>query len=564
MQGRPRFNFWLSGSARGALLCVCGANAAWGAPPPDAGQLLQQTAPAPALPNSDPKVTPRPQMQAPAQSSDAVYRAQVTSFRITGNAAFSAAVLEGLLSDGRGKPLTLADMNTYADRITQYYRNHGFLVARAYIPQQDIAGGVLQIAVLEGRLAAVNLDNRSRTAARAIQPYLSVLGTGAPVQAPALEQQLLLISDLPGVLVTSVIKPGREVGDSELDVQTSDGPRVVGDVDADNYGIRATGEFRVGGTLNVNGPLEFGDLLSLDAETSGSRFKYAHGEYSLPVGGYGTRVGLSGAHLSYALGDIYEDLQAHGTANVGGVFVNQSLWRGYQYNIRASGGFDVDKLHDVIGSVGLTTDKTVREFTLGLSGDGHDRFAGGGANAWSAKVITGKLDIDGDAAVLDAGPTGNQAGGDFTKFNGYAIRLQALPHQFSAYVALSGQAASKNLDSSQKFSLGGPYAVRAYQQGEGSADEAWLATAELRYDLAPVPGLQLVSFFDAGEAVQERHPQAVVTGNTEHLSGAGVAATWALAGRFRVGTFAAWRTGDAPVTDRDRSPRVGAQAVFSF
>jgi hemolysin activation/secretion protein len=547
----------------GALLCLCTGNAAWSAPP-DAGQLLQQTAPVPTLPGTDPQVAPRPQGRATDESRGTATSVQVNAFRITGNAAFNAAVLEGLLSDGRGRQLTLPEMNRYADRITQYYREHGFLVARAYIPQQDMAGGVLQIAVLEGRLSKVNLDNRSRTASHAIQPYLSALGTGEPVQAPALEQQLLLISDLPGVLVASVIKPGRDVGESELDVQTSDGPRLVGDLDTDNYGIRATGQFRIGGTLNINGPLAFGDLLSVDAETSGSRFQYAHGEYSLPVGGYGTRVGLSGAHLSYALGDIYEDLQAHGSAIIGGAFVNQSLWRGYQYNVRASGGFDIDKLHDAIGGVGVITDKTVREFTAAVSGDGHDRWAGGGTSAWSAKLSTGKLAIDGAAAVLDAGPTGGQTAGSFTKFNGYAIRLQALPHQLSAYVSLSGQAASRNLDSSQKFSLGGPYAVRAYQQGEGAADEAWLATAELRYDVAPVPGLQVLSFFDGGEAVQERHPRAIVTGNTAHLSGAGVASTWTLAGRFRVGIFAAWRTGDAPVTDRDRSPRVGAQGAFNF
>lgn len=563
MLGRPGFRFWVPGLSSGAIFYLCTGNAAWSAPP-DAGQLLQQTAPVPALPGADPKVAPRSQGRAPEDSGGAAYSVQVNAFRITGNAAFSATVLEGLLSDGRGRQLTLPDMNRYADRITQYYREHGFLVARAYIPQQDMAGGVLQIAVLEGRLSKVNLDNRSRTASRAIQPYLSALGTGEAVQAPALEQQLLLISDLPGVLVASVIKPGRDVGESELDVQTSDGARVAGDVDADNYGIRATGEFRLGGTLNVNGPLAFGDLLSMDAETSGSRFKYAHGEYSVPVGGYGTRVGLSGAHLSYALGDIYQDLQAHGSADIGGAFVNQSLWRGYLYNVRVSGGFDIDKLHDAIGSVGETTDKTVREFTAAISGDGHDGWAGGGTSAWSAKLSTGKLDIDGAAAVLDAGPTGDQTGGGFTKFNGYVIRLQALPHQFSAYFSLSGQAASRNLDSSQKFSLGGPYAVRAYQQGEGSADEAWLATAELRYALAAVPGLQVLSFFDGGEAVQERHPQAMVTGNTVHLSGAGVASSWTLAGRFRVGTFAAWRTGDAPVTDRDRSPRVGAQGAFNF
>jgi hemolysin activation/secretion protein len=496
-------------------------------------------------------------------AGDNTYKIKVEAFVITGNTAFSSSTLEPLLRSGIGSELTLAEMNGYADRVTQFYRDHGYLVARAYIPQQDIAGGKLLIAVMEGRLSATTLDNRSRTASRAIQPFVTALGTGHAVEAPALEQQLLLISDLPGVIVSSVIKPGANVGDSALEVTTTDGPRAVGDASVDNYGVRATGQVRGGGSLNVNGPLNLGDLLSLDAETSGHDFQYEHGEYSIPVNGYGTRVGLSGAHLSYALGEIYEDLRAHGTANVGGIFVNQSLLRGYQYNVRAFAGIDINKLHDAIDSADVTTDKTVRTFTLGMSGDGHDRFVGGGATSWSLKVLTGRLDIDGAAAAQDEGPTGDQTDGSFAKLDGYAIRLQALPHQWSAYVALSGQAASKNLDSSQKFSLGGPFAVRAYQQGEGSADEAWLATLELRYDL-PIPGLQLATFYDGGVATQERHPQAAVIDNTEHLSGAGLGANWVVAGRFRLAAFTAWRTGDAPVTDRDRKPRVGAQAVISF
>ena len=40
---------------------------------------------------------------------------------------------------------------------------------------------------------------------------------------------------------------------------------------------------------------------------------------------------------------------------------------------------------------------------------------------------------------------------------------------------------TKNLDSSEQFSLGGPYGVRAYANGSSSGDSGWQASLELRY-----------------------------------------------------------------------------------
>jgi hemolysin activation/secretion protein len=60
-----------------------------------------------------------------------------------------------------------------------------------------------------------------------------------------------------------------------------------------------------------------------------------------------------------------------------------------------------------------------------------------------------------------------------------------LPGGFTLYASFSGQRASKNLDSSEEFFLGGPNGVRAYPQGEGAGDEGWLSRLELRHGAGP-------------------------------------------------------------------------------
>ena len=60
-------------------------------------------------------------------------------------------------------------------------------------------------------------------------------------------------------------------------------------------------------------------------------------------------------------------------------------------------------------------------------------------------------------------------------------RLQALPAGFSLNLQWRGQWTNNNLDSSEKFSLGGPYGVRAYATAEAMGDRGWLGSVELRY-----------------------------------------------------------------------------------
>ena len=79
--------------------------------------------------------------------------------------------------------------------------------------------------------------------------------------------------------------------------------------------------------------------------------------------------------------------------------------------------------------------------------------------------------------------------------------LQKLPGALSLWASLSGQMAQKNLDSSEKFILGGPNGVRAYSGSEGSGDDGWLGTLEVRYDMPGGTALgqaQLFGFYDTG------------------------------------------------------------------
>jgi hemolysin activation/secretion protein len=77
-----------------------------------------------------------------------------------------------------------------------------------------------------------------------------------------------------------------------------------------------------------------------------------------------------------------------------------------------------------------------------------------------------------------------------------------LTDKTSFYVAASGQFASKNLDSSEKFFLGGPYGVRAYPSNEGSGSEGKMLNVELRYQVAEQ--ITVAAFYDWGQITQNK------------------------------------------------------------
>lgn len=113
-----------------------------------------------------------------------------------------------------------------------------------------------------------------------------------------------------------------------------------------------------------------------------------------------------------------------------------------------------------------------------------------------------------------------------------------------------------NLDSSEKFSVGGPYGVRAYAPGSGNGDLGWQASMELRYALRP--GWQLSTFVDQGQARLNRQPWTTEK-NRVHMSAAGSSLTWG-GTNHQIGLTAAWPlAGSGLGSDTDKSPEFGCR-----
>lgn len=493
-------------------------------------------------------------------------RITVRTLRVTGASVFAESDLLALTGFRPDSELTLADLQAMVARITGHYRRNGFFVAQAYLPAQDIKDGAVTIALSEGRYGSVDLRNQTTISDRRLGRMLEGLNSGDVISTAPLESRLLLLSDVRGANVRSTLVPGASPGTSDLVVEVTPGRAVSGSVDADNAGNPYTGSNRIGATVDFNNPLGLGDVASLRVLTSGQGLKYGRASYQLPVGSI--EVGAAYSRLDYSLGKQFQTLGANGTAEIASVYARHAVFRSRNASLYLQIEFDAKKFQDRVDSTSSRTDKKSKVVMASVYGDYRDALGQGGFSTFALTLASGSLDI-GTPAALAADNGTARASGRFQKLSFSASHLQRLDGPLSVYAGINGQAASKNLDVSEKMELGGMNAVRAYPEGEAYADEGYIASVEARVDLPKfslqMPGqMQVVGFVDTGRVMLDKNPW-VGGENQRTLSAAGVGLVWSDPGNFMVRNYYAQKLGHAAATSyADHKGRFWIQAVKYF
>jgi hemolysin activation/secretion protein len=550
-------------SAITLCLCALGGPVLAQGVAPDSGQVLRdlQQRPPQTMPAS-----PQPQRIQETEGTSPADARKVTvkSIRITGNQELSTAELMPLVAGLEGQEMPLSRVQAAARRISRYYREKGFPVARAYLPEQDITDGAITIAVMEGRISSHRVTNKSLLSDARVNDYLADVKDGDIVRGAEIDRRLLLLQDTPGVGASrATLQPGASVGTSELLVEVDPSAPYSANVALDNHGSRYTGVYRASGSFTLASPLKFGDQLGFSALTSGEGLRFGRLAYQMPIGSSGLRVGAAYFDVRYRLGREFAALLAHGTASSTSVYASYPLVRSQSTNLNATLSHEDKKTVDYVDSTATVTRKKVKINSLGLTGSLQDSMGGGGFNNLELTLVSGQLDIQSPAALaIDAASA--RSNGSYGKFSWSLSRLQRISDQAQVWFILTGQQANKNLDSSEKFSLGGPTSIRAYPTGEASGDEGYRGTVEVRHSLAQ--SVQGSVFYDFGSVKINKTPFAA-TANTRRLAGAGFGAT-AVWDKVQVKASLAWRTsGGAPVSipaSAVKSPTLWLQAGVEF
>ncbi|WP_437560319.1 ShlB/FhaC/HecB family hemolysin secretion/activation protein [Acidithiobacillus sulfuriphilus] len=512
---------------------------------PGIGQILQQLPPsAPVAPSvSAPRINIPPKAVKAPTSSQTFFVRQID---LTGNTVFPTAKLQTLVANAEGHDLTLSQLDALADRVTNYYHQHGYFLSYAYIPPQTLQNGIVHIAILEAKYGKITLHNSSRVDNGLLKAVLNPFQPGSPVALPPLQRRLILMSTIPGVLVSpATFSPGEATGTSNMGVTTTAGPLVVGNVLIDNYGNRYTGREQFGGNVMINSPLGIGDRLSLQGLGSNNgNLAYGQVGYSVPLDGFGTRLSANYSYIHYHLGDTLAQLDAHGHAWIASLYLTQPFYLTQESSFYGRLEYAHKGLNDDIGAAGILNARHINEVKAILYGNHRDNLLGGGITSYMASYTYGTLAFNNAAAEAADLVTAHTAGG-FSKWMVDLSRLQSLPLNTTLFLNFQGQITNDNLDSAEQLVLGGAYLLPGYSQGATAGDSGYAVTAELRHPLPiPLPGEwqgQLLA--DHGHVTINQHPWTGFTGpNEASLSDVGFGAQWSYR-HFVSNAVIAWNFG---------------------
>ena len=547
-----------------------------GAPPAGAVPTIDELRPAPAVVKEGPAavVPEQPVARELGKPSDDV-TLNVKAYAVADTAPQALRdALPALTAAFVGEGRSYEDMANAAQAVTRYLqRDLGYYLGYAYLPEQAPLDGIVQIAVLEGRLDEVILNWRDdiRVDKEVVEAHLARLRSGDVLRVKDVERVIFLLNDLRGLSARFEVKQGRKPGTASLVVTPTPEAQVSGRAEFDVNGSRFSGLYRLSASANIASPLKRGDgvILSGQTTTTGGLMFLLAG-YTLPIGADGFKAGLSLSKVTYKLSDEVP-LSLSGDATALSAYALYPFIRSRNLNLFVQASVERRDFSDRKGDLGSTADATKRVYEArgGIAGDFRDNWLLGGVSTYEIAANLSQVTYlkNGPAlSLLDPAIRGRVNLG-FSRLN------NLISNRLLAYVNITAQRAWRNLDTTEQFGIGGPGRVRAYAPGEGTGDQGEVVSLELRL-LPPAAWLgryarEVVfsTFYDWGH-VQFKYDtsrQPLGFAESATYSGYGLGVTWERPQQFGARMSVAWPLQGDPQNDTvKRSPRVYATVTKSF
>ena len=413
--------------------------------------------------------------------------------------------------------INLEEIYIIAQQITNMYRNDGYILSKAVVPPQKIEGGVVQINVIEGFVDRVAIQGQVRGPRRLLNEYRKMILRSRPLKSKDLERYLLLVDDLPGVSVKSVLTPSEDQPGAAHMTLILSNKAYEGNFGLDNRGTKFNGPIQINAGVSGNALLKNYERIGLQSvvTTNTDELRFFSGFYEQPIFSEGTKLFFSASFSGSEPGSLLKNFDVVGESKTFTFKISHPFIRSRAENLNGFVSYtNRDSETEILGK--LDSEDRLRIVNLGLSYDFVDEYRG--VNLVSFNLSKG-FDI------FDSTESGSEkltrSGGhsDFSKVFGEMLRLQQLAPSWMLLGALSWQYSFEKLLASEEFGVGGARYVRAYDSSEITGDQGLAFKLELQKAFQPKKkyfrDMQAYTFFDFGK-VWNRVPTAT-TPSTQNL-----------------------------------------------
>jgi len=393
-----------------------------------------------------------------------------------------AGLADTLQKEFMGQPLSMAVLNRMVKSINKAYQSTDFPLVDAYLPQQDITRGHVQVIVREGVLGEVKVEGAKRSNPTYMARQVSVK-PGERIDTRKISSDVAWLNENPIRNVNVIYERGKKDGTSDVVLKTAENNPVKAYIGYANSGLRSTGLNQISGGFTVM--QLFGTEQSMNYNFTGNqeldRLKAHALAWDIPLP-WRHRLQLLGVYVDSAT----QSGQAAGLLGVNGrnrqlsaayTVPLASAWSKVQH--KATVALDYKSTTSDILFGGQTFSQNTAEvfqFRVGynlLVNDplGYTRFG------ISAIHSPGNVLGHNNYAAFDSLRAGSQAKYWYAKAE--LDRLIRLPMGFSALMHTAGQYSNTRLLPTEQMLAGGYQTVRGFNESSARGDRGIVANMEL-------------------------------------------------------------------------------------
>jgi hemolysin activation/secretion protein len=488
-----------------------------------------QLPPAPPPPRAPELELPAPPAKAEPGEGVAAPKIFVKEVRLTGNSAFTSDELAEVTAPYTNRDLTAEDLESLRLALTMYYVNRGYVTSGALIPEQTVADGILDLQIVEGKLAEINVQDLKWFQTSYFQRRLN-LAAGPPLNVNELQERLQILQSDPRIQrINAELRPGLTRGESTLDLRVQEANPLKAWLEFNNYQSPLVGAEQGFVTVAHRNLLGFGDQLSLQYGRSAGVNPILNFRYAVPVTPQDTTVSFQYRRFDFAVTeDPFEDLDIKNKAEIYTLAVRHPVYRrvDQEFALSLTGEHSRNE-SDILGGPNL--------FIPGAPGGKFSitalRFGQEYTRRWADQVFAALSRFS-----LGIGALGATANGDpnlpdarFFSWLGEAQLIRYLPWRRTQVVARGvAQLSNDHLFVLEQMAVGGRYSVRGYREYTLIRDNAVMASVEVRVPVyttkAGVDALFLAPFVDIGHGWETTVPTPETPPQT--LASIGVGAIW--------------------------------------
>ena len=365
----------------------------------------------------------------------------------------------------------VAELRAMVDRLNALYIAKKIPTAQAVLPPQTIKDGVVYIRLIEGTFGKLEISGNHRIETETIAHRIRV-ATGELVDVDRLQDDLRVYNSTNVYQIRAELVPGEEEGTSDLKLvlEEKENP-VTTFIFTDNAGQYDTGRYRVGFYTEYRG-IGGHDAAFAIAPVWTRGIWGGSVMYDMPIGTKGTRIAISYSRsmVNFVRGNWENRLKSESN--------DLALTISHPLNVTMLTKTDLflefhkkwSESHTPAGTIGKDDTKTAR---IGIS---HRKFDDHGM--WFA--MASATGFKGEDSSFFNGKK------DGSYFNGYLMRRQNISDDRYLMVRLAGQyTARKDLQATEKFTIGGMGSVRGFRENALSGDTGWYAGVEYGFPISP-------------------------------------------------------------------------------